>query len=71
MVNFPPWIPDSDIHSPAFWDLFLSSDASICSAMAFHPLGSSDHVANSQQDTLFHRIAYDYSCADWDGLRDH
>ena len=71
MVNFPPWIPDSDIHSPAFLDLFLSSDASICSAMAFHPLGNSDHVANSQQDTLFHRIAYDYSCADWDGLRDY
>ena len=26
---------------------------------------------NSQQDAPFHRIAYDYSCADWDGLRDH
>ena len=23
------------------------------------------------QDALFHLIAYDYSCADWDGLRDH
>ena len=20
---------------------------------------------------MFHRIAYDFSCADWDGLRDH
>ena len=48
--------------------------------MAFPPLGSSDHVvvsvsidfpSNSQQDVLFHQIAYDYSCADWDGLRDH
>ena len=46
----------------------------------FPPLGNSDHVVvsvsidfptNSQQDAPFHRIAYDYSCADWDGLRDH
>ena len=48
--------------------------------MAFPPLGNSDHVVvsvsidfptNSQQDAPFHRIAYDYSRADWDGLRDH
>ena len=48
--------------------------------MVFPPLGKSDHVVvsvsidvppNSQQDTLFHCIAYDYSCADWDGLHDH
>ena len=48
--------------------------------MAFPPLGNSDHVAvsvsvdfprNSKQDTPFHRVAYDYSRADWDGLRDH
>ena len=48
--------------------------------MAFPPLGNSDHVVvsvsidfptNSQQDVRFHRIAYDYSRADWDGLRDH
>ena len=25
----------------------------------------------SQRDTLFHHIAYDYSCADWDGLCDY
>ena len=45
--------------------------------MAFPPLGNSDHVvvsvstdfpSNSQQDALFHHIAYDYSCADY--LRD-
>ena len=39
------------------------------------PLGNSDHVvfsvlidfpSNSQQDALFYRIAYDYSCADSD-----
>ena len=43
--------------------------------MAFPPLGNSDHVVvsvsidfpiNSKQDTLFHCVAYDYSCADWD-----
>ena len=48
--------------------------------MAFPPLGNSDHVVvsfsidfptNSQQDAPFHCIAYDYSCADWDGLHDH
>ena len=69
-----------DSHSPALLDLFLSSDASICSTMAFPPLRNSDHVVvsvsidfptNSQQDAPFHRIACDYSRADWDGLRDH
>ena len=80
MVNFPTRIPDCDPHSPALLDLFLSSDASICSTMAFPPLGNSDHVvvpvsidfpSNSQHDPPFHRMAYDYSRADWDGLHDH
>ena len=80
MVNFPTRIPDCDSHSPALLDLFISSDTSICSTMAFPPLRNSDHVvvsvsidfpSNSQQDVLFHCIAQDYSCADWDGLRDH
>ena len=78
MVNFPTRIPDCHPHSPALLDLFLFSDASICSAMAFSPLGNSDHVvsisidfpSNSQRDAPYHRRAYDYS-ADWDGLRDH
>ena len=48
--------------------------------MAFPPLGNSDHVVvsvsfdfptNSQWDAPFHRIAYGYPRADWDGLRDH
>ena len=47
--------------------------------MAFPPLANSDQVvsvsidfpSNSQQDASFHCIAYDYSCADWDGLCDH
>ena len=64
---------------PALLDLFLPFDASICSTMAFAPLGNSDHVVvsisidfeiNSKQDAPFHCIAYDYSCADWDGLGD-
>ena len=80
IVNFPTRIPDCDSHSPALLDLFISCDASICSTMAFPSLGNSDHVVvsvsidfpiNSKQDTLFHRMAYDYSCADWDGLCDH
>ena len=47
MVNFPSWIPDCDSHNPALLDLFISSDASICSTMAFPLLGKSDHVAVS------------------------
>ena len=80
MVNFPMLIPDCDSHSPALLDSFLSSDASICSTIAFPPLGNSDHVglsvsidfsSNSQWDAPFHCIAYDYSRADWNSLCDH
>ena len=48
--------------------------------MVFLPLGNSDHVVvsvsidfpiNSKEDSPFHRMAYDYSRADWDGIRDH
>ena len=42
MVNFPTWTPGCDSHSPALLDLFISSDASICSTVAFSPLGNSD-----------------------------
>ena len=80
MVNFPTRIPVCDSHSPSLLDLFISSDASICSTMPFPPLGNSDHVAvsfsidfssYSQRDAPFHHIAYDYSCANWDSLCDH
>ena len=47
MVNFPTQIPDCDSHSLALLDFFLSSDTSVCSTMAFPPLGSSDHVVVS------------------------
>ena len=77
MVNFPTLFLDGDSHSPALLDLFISSDTSICSTMAFPPLGNSDHVvvsvstdfsSNSQQDAPFYHIAYAYSCADRNGL---
>ena len=44
------------------------------------PSENSDHVvvlvsidfpSNSKQDASLHRMAYDYSRADWDGLSDH
>ena len=58
---------------PALLDLFISSDVSICSTIAFSPLGNSDHVVvsvsidfpiNSKQDAPFHCVAYDCSRAD-------
>ena len=66
MVNFPTQIQDCGCHSPALLDLFLSSVASVCSTMAFPPLGNSDHTvvsvsidfpSNSQQGTPFYCIA--------------
>ena len=79
MVNFPTQIPDCYSHSPALLDFFLSSDASICSTIAFPPLGNSDHFvpvsidfpSYSQRHAPFHRIAYDYSLTDCDGFRDY
>ena len=73
MVNFPTWIPDCDCHSPALLDLFISSDASVCSTVVFAPLGYSDHVVFSvfhwlsvklKSDALFHFIAHDYPLVD-------
>ena len=78
MVNFPIWIPGCDSHSPALLDLFLSSQASVCSTMSFLPLGNSDHVVvlvsidiptSSKGDAYFHHIDSDYSCANWDVLQ--
>ena len=77
MINYLTRMLDCDSHSPALLDFFPSSDASICSTMAFSPLENSDHVVvsvsiefpeNSKQDSLFHSIAYDNSCTDCDGL---
>ena len=79
MVNYPTQIQDCNSHRPALLDLFISSDASICSTKAYPPLQNSDYVvilvsidlpSYSQQDAPFHCIAYDYSHADWNGLHD-
>ena len=80
LVNFPTQTPACDSQSPILLDLFLSSETSICSTMAFPPLGNSDQVvvsvsfdfpSNSKRDVSFHCIASNYSPADWDGLRDY
>ena len=72
--------PLTHCYSPALLDLFLSSDASICSTIAFPPMGTSDHIfvsisidfpSDSKRDASFHHITYNYFCADWDGLCDH
>ena len=77
MVNFTTWIPGCDSHGPALLDWFISSATSICSTIAFHLLGNSDHLvsvsidfpSNSQQDDQIHCIIYDYSHADWGSLQ--
>ena len=64
MVNFSTCIPDCDSQSPSLLDLFVSSDASSCSVIAFTPLGNFVHVVSvsievpsySQQDSPFHCI---------------
>ena len=80
MVSFPTRIPDCDSHSSDLLSLCLSSEASICSTMAFPQLGNFDHIvvsvsidfpSYSQRDAPFRRIAYGYSRANWDSLRDH
>ena len=79
MVSLPSRIADYDPHRPTVLDLFISSDTSICSTVAFHLLGnydiavvsvSIDFPSNSKRDDPFYRTAYEYSRADWDGLRD-
>ena len=50
MVNFPARIPVSDSHSLALLNLFISSDASICSTIVFPPLENSDHVVSVSID---------------------
>ena len=39
MVNFSTRITDSNSHSPDLLDLFIFSDAIICSTLAFSPYG--------------------------------
>ena len=65
MGNFPTPIPECDFHNPAPLYLFISSDASICSTIAYPPLEDSDHVvvsvsvefpSDSKRDASFHRL---------------
>ena len=62
MFDFSTPISDCDYRSPALLNSFLSCNASICSAMAFPPLRSFDHVvvsvsigfpSNSKRDAPF------------------
>ena len=69
LVNFPTQISNCDSHSPVLLGLFIHSDASTCSIVAFPLLGNSDHVLvsvciDSKEDAHFHGTAYNYSCAD-------
>ena len=77
MVKLPTRIPDSDPQSPAYLDLFLSSEASFCCTVTFPPLGNSKYVvvsvsiyfpSKSKGHAPFHLTAHDYSRAEWDGL---
>ena len=55
MVDLTTRIPECDYHSSALLDLFISCNASICSTMAFRPLGNSDHLLSLQFPSTFHQ----------------
>ena len=57
MIKFPTQIPDGDSHSPALLDLFISSDTSSCSTMAFPLMRNSDHVVASWSSGSFERCS--------------
>ena len=76
MVNVPIQIHDCDSHSPSLLHLLISSDPSICSTVAFLPLGNSDQIVVSipihfslsvEGNAPFHHTA---SCADGDCFHD-
>ena len=80
MVNFPTQIPDCDSHYLALLDFFLLALVFILQLFCLHweilimffvVSVSTDFPSNSKRDAPFHRIACDYSCADWVGLHDH
>ena len=80
IVDFLTRIPYRDDHQPYLLDLFICSNPDSCT-VASHPLvGNSDHmivsadvkfVVKSRNEHPYHRTAYSYSKAEWDGLRDH
>ena len=53
MVNLSTRVPNCDSHSPALLDLFIFSGATICSTIAFPPLGDSDIVLVSDSMPCF------------------
>ena len=64
MFNFSTWIHERDTHSTALLDLFISSDAFICSTVLLPPLGNFNHVVVSVSidfPSNFHRSTYAYS----------
>ena len=78
MVNFPIRIPACDSHSPALLDyFFLLKLVLVLQWLSLHweilmlVSVSIDFPSNSRQAALLHCIAYNYSRADWDRLRDH
>ena len=76
IVNFNTWIPDCDSHSHALWIYsFLLMLVFVLQWLFLHweilIMFSQFPSTNSKWYALFHCIAYDYSCADWDGLCDH
>ena len=66
MVNFPTQICDCKSLMPAFVLQWLSHHWEILIMLL-----SQFPLTFQEQDAQFHRIAYDHSCADWDGLCDH
>ena len=47
MVKVPTWLPDCNSHSVVLLDLFISSNPSICSKVAYTPLRNFDQVSVS------------------------
>ena len=78
--NFPTGIPHCDSPSPAFSDLFLSSEAGIFFCNGLLSCGNSDHdvvsvsidfPSNSKEDSPIDCIAHDNSRSNWDSLSDY
>ena len=76
MVNFP-WFLNCDCCSPPLLGLIFSSCPSVCFTVAFASFGNSGHVvasvsadfpSNLNVNAPVHLTAFDYSCADWNGL---
>ena len=65
MPSFPTQIPDCDSENSALLNIFLSSDPSICSTVAFRPLWNSAHVVVSVFIEFLPNPKDDYYYPDW------